>query len=269
MLLDEPYRWAETVANRREYLEDQLRGGSPVLGLPYDDGALLLTFGRGGSKLFEIYDRVAFGAIGHPADIERLRLAAVDMAHVDGFTNSVDDVSLQRLVNFGVAPLVKNAFDEVLRAPYIIRILMAEIGPAKGARFYTIDCDGTFECSERCGAVAGTRRAAEAMRACVEASGAEGRGLAEALALGLRAWALGRKVDRAEEEGQETSRRDRAEEGREVPEPARIEDREVGEILREETRAPEVAVLTRSRLSKSKFRALTGEEIRAGMSKYL
>ncbi len=259
MLLDEPYRWAETIANRREYLEDQLRGGRPVLGIPYDDGALLLTFGRGGSKLFEIYDRVAFGAIGHPADIERLRLAAVDMAHVDGFTNSVDDVSLQRLVNFGVAPLVKNAFDEVLRAPYIIRILMAEIGPAKGARFYTIDCDGTFESSERCGAVAGTQKAAGAMRACVEASGAEGRGLAEALDLALRAWALGRKVDREEEEGQE------------APESPRIEDREVGEILREETRAraAEVAVLARSRLSKSKFRVLTGEEIRAAMAKYL
>jgi len=259
MLLDEPYRWAETVANRREYLEDQLRGGSPAIGIPYDDGVLLLTFGRGGRKLFEVYDRVAFAAMGHPADIERLRIAAVDMAHVDGFTNSVADVSLQRLVNFGIAPLVKNAFDEVFRAPYIIRVLMAEIGPAGGARFYTVDCDGTFESAERCGAVAGTEKAAGVMRAYLEASRTEAGGLKEALDVALRAWALGRKVGRAEEEGQE------------VPESPQVEDREVGEILREEmrTRDAEAAVLARSRLSKSKFRALTGEEVRAAVSKYL
>jgi proteasome alpha subunit len=259
MLLDEPYRWTETVANRREYLEDQLRDGSPALGIPYDDGVLLFTFGRGGRKLFEVYDRVAFAAMGHPADIERLRLAAVDMAHVDGFTNSAADVTLQRLVNFGMAPLVKNAFDEMFRAPYIIRVLMAEIGPAEGGRFYTIECDGTFESAERCGVVAGTAKAAGAMRACIEAAGTEGRGLSEALDAALRAWALGRKVGRAEEEGQD------------VPESPRIEDREIGEVLREETRSrdPEAATLSRSRVSKSKFRALTGEEVRAATSKYL
>lgn len=259
MMLDEPYRWVETIANRREYLEDQLRGGSPAVGIAYDDGVLLLTFGRGQRKLFEVYDRVAFAAMGHPADIERLRIAAIDMAHVDGFTNSVADVSLQRLVNFGIAPLVKNSFDEIFRAPYIIRVLMAEIGPSDGSHFYTVDCDGTFESAERFGVIAGTEKVTSAMRAHLEASRAEGRGLAEVLDVALRAWALGRKVGRAEEKGQD------------VVESSHIEDREVGDILRDETqtRAAEAAVLTRSRLSKSKFRPLTGEEIRAAMAKYL
>ena len=43
MMLDEPYRWADAVSNRREYIEDQLRGGSPVVGLGYKGGALLLV----------------------------------------------------------------------------------------------------------------------------------------------------------------------------------------------------------------------------------
>jgi hypothetical protein len=61
------------------------------------------------------------------------------------------------------------------------------------------------------------------------------------------------------------------EEGQEVPESPQVEDREVGEVLREEmrTRDAEAAVLARSRLSKSKFRALTAEEVRAAVSKYL
>ncbi len=259
MLLDEPYRWAETVANRREYLEDQLRGGSPAVGVPYDDGVLLFTFGRGQRKVFEVYDRVAFAAIGHPADIERLRLGAIDMAHVDGFTNSADDVSLQRLVNFGIAPLIKQAFDEVFRAPYIVRVLMAETGPSSGACFYTVEYDGAFERAERFAVIGGTDRAAKAMRACLEAAGTGRRGLTEALDLALRTWALGRKVGRAEEDEKDLS------------EPSPLSDREVGEVLREEARTltAEAAALSRSRLSKSKFRALTDDEIGAAMAKYL
>src|SRR6185503_18574389 len=49
--------------------------GSPVVALGYDEGILLLTVGQ--QKLFEIYDRIALGAIGHPGDIERLRMAAI------------------------------------------------------------------------------------------------------------------------------------------------------------------------------------------------
>ena len=46
---------------------------------------------------------------------------------------------------------------------------------------------------------------------------------------------------------------------------------EVGEVLREEARTltAEAAALSRSRLSKSKFRALTDDEIGAATAKYL
>jgi proteasome alpha subunit len=258
MMLDEPYRWAESVANRREYLEDQLRGGSPVVGVPYDDGALLLTVGRGGRKVFEVYDRAAFSAIGHPADIERLRLAAIDMAHLDGFTNASSDVSLQRLVNFGIAPLVKGAFDEMFRAPYTVRTLMAEIGPARGVSFFTVEYDGSFERWEGSAAIAGTGRAAEAMRAHLERAGTDGRGLTDALDLALRAWAVGRRAARVEGEGKEVD------EGTEPGDP------EIGETLREEcrTHAVEAAVLERSRPGRSKFRRVDDEALTAAVSRY-
>ena len=50
--------------------------------------------------MFEIYDRIAMGAIGHPGDIERLRMAAIEVASTEGFTRSAQDVSLRRLANF-------------------------------------------------------------------------------------------------------------------------------------------------------------------------
>ena len=39
-MLEEPYRWVEAINNRREYVEDQLASGSPVVGTTYADGVL-------------------------------------------------------------------------------------------------------------------------------------------------------------------------------------------------------------------------------------
>ena len=51
MLSDEPYRWAEAVANRRDYIEDQIRAGSPVVGVGYEDGILLLTLSQNPAEI--------------------------------------------------------------------------------------------------------------------------------------------------------------------------------------------------------------------------
>ena len=131
-MLEEPYRWVEAINNRREYLEDQLASGSPVVGTTYADGVLLLTATPGPRKLFEVYDEIAFAAVGHPADIEKLRKAVIDIAHLEGFNLSANDVTLQRLVSFGIGPLMKAAFDELFRSPFIARVMMAELDPDGG-----------------------------------------------------------------------------------------------------------------------------------------
>ena len=104
-MIEEPYRWVEAIATRRDYIEMQLATGSPVVALGYADGILLLTVGQ--QKLFEIYDRIALGAIGHPGDIERLRMAAIELASTEGFTRSAADVSLRRLAYYSLSPLMK------------------------------------------------------------------------------------------------------------------------------------------------------------------
>ena len=103
-MIEEPYRWVEAIANRREYIETQLAPGSPIAALSYRDGILFVTVGRARQKLFEIYDRIAMGAIGHPGDIERLRMAAIELASTEGFTRSAADVSLRRLAFIRSAP---------------------------------------------------------------------------------------------------------------------------------------------------------------------
>jgi len=127
-MTEEPYRWLEAVANRREYVRDQLKGGSPALAASLPDGMLLLGVGGGQSKVFELFDRHALAGLGHPADIEKIRQAAIDAAHTEAFTRAPEDVSLRRLVGFGLSPQLKTNFEQIFTAPFLVELLLAEIG---------------------------------------------------------------------------------------------------------------------------------------------
>src|SRR5216110_1451642 len=127
-MIEEPYRWVEAIANRREYIETQLASGSPIAALGYRDGVLFLTLGRSRQKIYEVYDRIAMGAIGHPGDIERLRMAAIELARTEGFTRSSADVSLRRLAYYSLSPVMKGAFEQIYGPPYLARLLFAEVG---------------------------------------------------------------------------------------------------------------------------------------------
>ena len=95
------------IGNRREYVREQLKGGSPVFAASLRDGILLLGVGAGHSKVFELFDRHALAGLGHPADIEKIRQAAIDAAHLEAFNRAPEDVSLRRLIGFGLSPQLK------------------------------------------------------------------------------------------------------------------------------------------------------------------
>jgi len=251
-MLEEPYRWVEAIRNRREYLEDQLHDASPVVGLTYADGVLLLTTTPGPRKLFEVYNQVAFAAVGHPADIEKLRKAVIDIAHVEGFNLSARDVSLQRLVSFGIGPLMKSAFDEIFRSPFITRVLMAELDPpGGGSAFYAIDADGSFAPAGRVAAVGGTQRSAAGIVARLEQVDGTGLSRAAARSAALDAWAFGRLLADSENE--------------EDPDQTQVE-----EFLKNALRdfRVEAAILDRSLPTKSKFQLAGPAELEETLLPY-
>ena len=128
MTSDEPYRWLEAVANRREYIRDQLRGATPVFAFSRPEGILLFGVGSGKSKVFEIYDRQAFAALGHPVDIEKVRQTVIEAAHVEGFTRAPEDVTIRRLLNFSLGPALKTSFETIFSAPLMLECVLAELG---------------------------------------------------------------------------------------------------------------------------------------------
>jgi len=127
-MTEEPYRWLEAISNRREYIRDQLKGGTPVFAVSRPEGILLFGIGQGSSKVFEIYDRHAFAALGHPVDIEKVRQSAIEAAHLEGFNRSPRDVTLRRLIGFALSPSLKNSFEQIFSPPLMVEAIFAELG---------------------------------------------------------------------------------------------------------------------------------------------
>ena len=199
-MTEEPYRWVEAIANRREYIETQISGGSPIVALTYREGILLLTLSRERQKLFEIYDRIGLGAIGHPGDIERLRMAAIELTSTEGFARASQDVSLRRLANYSLSPALKAAFEQVYGAPYLARLIFAELGRGEAPNlFLRLDYDGTIHTNggqfghafEEFGVIAGTAPAAKVMEQFLRSKNFVTKSLDDALDVALDAWSAG------------------------------------------------------------------------------
>ena len=191
-----PYDWNENVRHRSEYIENNLREGSPVVGVSCHEGVLLLTLRRNQRKIFEIYDRLLFSGIGKQSDIESVRISSIEIAHQEGFTRSSDDVSAQRIVGFAISPALKKAFSDPFAGPFVLRGLFAEMGHTpEEDLFYTLNYDGEFTPYSRYSVVAGTQAAEDRMlKHLMPGETGEFPDLNTGLDRALLAWAAGRRV---------------------------------------------------------------------------
>lgn len=154
-MFEEPFRWMEAISTRHSYVREKLSSGQPVIAVPYEEGALMLGFSPQAGKIFEVYDRIAMGGLGHPADVEKMRMTLLDMAHLEGFNRSAQDVTIVRLLQFGIAPALKQNFEEVQRAPYLIKLLLLELDPNGQSNFFRLNYDGYWETLKNGGCIAG------------------------------------------------------------------------------------------------------------------
>lgn len=255
-MYEEPYKWVEAVGNRRQYLDEQFKQGSPVVALAYDAGILLVSVSKGTPKLYEIYDRLAVGGMGHPADLEKLRFSLLEMAHVEGFNRSPSDVTGGRMVKYGIAPVIKQAFEEVFKAPFIVKLLLAELGHKAGKdSFLVVNYDGTFEEGSSCAVLAASKSVEQDMVAYVRREAPAVPSLEQACGIALRAWALGDRLQcKATEEPSE---------GSSAGQPADTDAVSLYAYLRDRVaeKTVECALMDRHLSGSSKYRALASDEI--------
>ncbi|MBT5028244.1 MAG: proteasome subunit alpha [Nitrospinaceae bacterium] len=198
-MFEEPYRWMEAVSTRHSYVQEKLKKGQPVLSVPYDDGVLIMGFAPQPGKIFEIYDRIALGGVGHPADVEKLRMTLLEMAHLEGFNRSAQDVTLARLLQFGVAPALKQNFEEIQRAPYILRLLLVELEREGNPNFFRINYDGHWETFKKGTVIAGNEKIMDEIQKEIESLPFATFSLNKALEETCRLWIESKKQE--EEEG--------------------------------------------------------------------
>lgn len=255
-MIEEPYRWVEAIANRREYIETQLASGSPIVAMSYRDGILFLTFSRSRQKIFEIYDRIAMGAIGHPGDIERLRMAAIELASTEGFTRSSADVSLRRLAHYSLSPVMKTAFEQVYGPPFLARLLFAEVGATPEEDLYLrVEYDGAIATNgagssparHHFAVVSATNDSVGLMESFLEKERCTASSLGEAFTIGMDAWAIGNLT--AGEGGE-----------KKMPDRAAIEKRRDERLGRSEL---EAAILERAGKNAIRYRSLSSDEVQS------
>ena len=255
-MIEEPYRWVEAIANRREYIEAQLAPGSPIAALGYRDGILFLTVSQARQKLFEIYDRIAMGAIGHPGDIERLRMAAIELASTEGFTRAAADVSLRRLVHYSLSPVMKGAFEQVYGPPYLARMLFAEVAERPGEDlFLRVEYDGEIatngatyaQVRQDFAVLSGTRQSGELMEAFLKNQHATDASFEATVNSAVDAWSIGHMSLQGSD-------------ANELPERAAIVKYRQEQLA---NRGIEAALLERDASTAIRFRSLSDTELRS------
>src|SRR5437899_7312037 len=139
-------------------------------------------------------------AISHPGDIERLRMAAIELASTEGFSRSATDVSLRRLVHYSLSPVMKSAFEQVYGPPYLARMLFAEVGERpEEDLFLRVEYDGEIatngathaRAQQDFAVLSGTQQSRELMEAFLKAQHALDATFEAAFNSALDAWSIG------------------------------------------------------------------------------
>jgi proteasome alpha subunit len=134
----------QLMKDRADYARKGVARGRPVVVVAHVEG---ITFvgenpSRALHKVSEIYDRIAFAAVGKYNEFENLRVAGVRYADLRGYSYDRSDVTARGLAN-AYAQTLGAVFTQESK-PYEVEIVVAEVGasPAED-QLYRLTYDGS------------------------------------------------------------------------------------------------------------------------------
>jgi proteasome alpha subunit len=133
----------QLIKDRAEFARKGIRRGRPIVVIEYADGVLLIgeNPSRSLHKIAEIYDQVAFAAVGRFNEFETLRVAGIRYADVKGFAYARADVTGKGLAN-AYSQTVGQIFTHEIK-PYEVEVIVAELGEDDN-HIYHVRFDGTL-----------------------------------------------------------------------------------------------------------------------------
>jgi proteasome alpha subunit len=134
----------QLMKDRADYARKGIARGRSVVVLGYDRGILFVAENpsRALHKVSEIYDRIAFAAVGKYNEFENLRVAGVRYADLRGYSYDRIDVTARGLAN-AYAQTLGTVFTQESK-PYEVEIVVAEVGEsADEDQIYRLTYDGS------------------------------------------------------------------------------------------------------------------------------
>jgi proteasome alpha subunit len=178
----------QTMRDKGDYARKGVARSRSSVALQYAGGILMVTPNISSvlHKISEIYDRIAFAAVGRYNEYEALRKAGVTYADVTGYQFDRGDVTARGLANWYAQALGGNA-SEPTGKPYEVELVVAEVGvKPDGDQIYRISWDGSV--SDEPGFVAFGGQA-DQVAAALKERFSDGMSLTEALGAALAALA--------------------------------------------------------------------------------
>jgi len=173
----------QQVKDKADYARKGIARGRSVVVLQYIDGILFVAENpsRALHKISEIYDRIAFAAVGKYNEFENLRKAGVRLADLQGYSYDRRDVTGRGLAN-AYAQTLGTIFTESIK-PYEVEIVVAEVGEsAEEDQIYRLTYDGSVADEHRYVAMGGS---AEAIAGLLEQRFGDNSALPDALRLAV------------------------------------------------------------------------------------
>jgi proteasome alpha subunit len=135
---------AQQMRDKAEYARQGIARGRSCVTLQYEGGILMMAPNPSSAlhKISEIYDRIAFAAVGRYNEYENLRKAGVTVADITGYQFDRQDVTARGIANY-YAQTLGTIFTESNK-PFEVEIVVAEVGEQPdGDQIYRITFDGS------------------------------------------------------------------------------------------------------------------------------
>jgi proteasome alpha subunit len=175
----------QQMRDKADYARKGIARGRSCVVLEYAGGILMVAPNSSSAlhKISEIYDRIAFAAVGRYNEYENLRKAGVTYADITGYQFDRHDVTARGIANY-YAQNLGTIFTESPK-PWEVEIVVAEVGAQPdGDQIYRITFDGSV--TDEPGFVAFGGQA-DQVSAALKEHYSEGMSLSEAFAAALAA----------------------------------------------------------------------------------
>jgi proteasome alpha subunit len=188
----------QIMKDKADYARKGIARGRSAVVLQYDAGILLVAenWSPALHKISEIYDRIAFAAVGRYNEFENLRIMGVRVADLRGYSYDRRDVTARGLAN-AYAQTLGSIFSSAGEKPFEVELVVAEVGEdAESDQIYRLTYDGSVA-DEHGYMVMGGQT--EPIGTYLEANYSLGQSLDDAVRIAVRA--LGESGQGGKEEG--------------------------------------------------------------------